>query len=300
MGLNLCKDATEHDCLHAVGKYEELEEDSSAEKMGNFQKPELQISQQCSYDIFVAENEHEKLSIDVLRTDETEMKPECNSMPPPTDDVKLSITVSPTSCSIAKERLNFKNRDSFHDASGGWRDIANIRSSYVMPDLEEIPEKLLPVDRRERHTVPLINLNDLKRSKEYSLWTTTSPSLFRDEIKNEWNEGWVTSEVEAIKRQMERMEKESISKLSPKKRIVPNDIRYIKAESQDLVVVAGDEYKEVDDVNDSSPNSSDLDFIAQKTAEQMTDSNDSASTKYSEHSSGECLETGNIVHVQQS
>jgi len=300
MGSHLCKDARRDDCLHEFGTYEELEEDSSAGQMGCFQKPELQISHQFSHDVFVGENEHEKFSIDVLRMDETEMKPECYSMSPPTDDAKLSIAVSTTSCSIAKEQLNLKNIDSFQveavDASDRWVDIVecditNIGRSYVMPDLEELPLKLLPVDSSERHTVPLINLNNLKRSKEWSLWATRSPSLFN-------------SEVEAIKKQMERLEKQSISKLSPNKLDVPNDTRYIKAEFQDFVAVGGDEYEEVDDKNtggsDSLPNCIGLDFIEQKTAEQMTDSSDSASTKYSEHSYGECLETANIERVQQS
>jgi len=298
--------------LHEVGTYEELEEDSSAEKMGYFPKPALQISQQCSHHVFVADNEHEKLSIDVLRADETEMKPECNSMPPPTDDVKLSIVVSSTSCSIAMEKLNVKNTDLFQvqadDALDGWGeigegDIVNIRSSYVMPDIE-LPEKLLAVDSRERHTVPKINLNDLKRSKEWPSLTTRSPSLFRVESKHKWNDGRVTSEVEAIKRQMDCLEQERISKSWPNEQAVRNDIRYSKAGSQDLVVVPEDEYEEVDDenagVSDSLPNSIDLDFIEQKTAEQMTNLSDSASTKYSEQSSDECLETVNIARLQQS
>jgi len=299
MGSHLCKDARRDDCLHEFGTYEELEEDSSAGQMGCFQKPELQISHQFSHDVFVGENEHEKFSIDVLRMDETEMKPECYSMPPATDDVKLSIAVSTTSCSIAKEQLNLKNIDLFQveagNASDRWvdivaGDIANIGRS-VMPDLEELPLKLLPEDSRERHTVPLTNLNNLKRSKEESLWAARSPSLFN-------------SEVEAIKKEMERLEKQSISKISPNKLGVPNDIRYIKAESEDLVAVAGDEYEEVDNkntgVSDSLPNCILLDFIEQKTAEQMTNPSDSASTKYSEHNCGQCLETGNIVRVQQS
>jgi len=313
MGLHLCKDTRGDDSLQEFGTYEELEEDSSAEKMGYFQKPELQISQQCSYDVFVAENWHEKLSIDVLRTDETEMKPECYSLPAPTDDEKLSIAVLTTSCSILKEQLNVKNIDLLQvevdDASDGWgdiveADIANIGRSYVMPDFKELPEKLLPIDSRERHTVPSMNLNDLKLSNGLSLGSKTSPSLFRDKSKNKWNDGRVTSEVEAIKRQIERLEKEKISKLSPNKLAMLNDVGYIEAESQDLAVAAGVEFEEVDEentgVSDSLPNSIDMDFIENKTAKQMTNSSESASTKYFEHSSGECLETGNIARVQKS
>jgi len=300
MGLRLCKDAREDDCLHEFGTYEELEEDSSAGKMGYFQMPELQISKQCSRNDFMAENEHEKLSIDVLRTDETEMKPECYSISPPTDDVKFSIAISTTSCSIAKEQRHSRNKDSFrvvaYDASDGWGegDIANMGRSYVMPDLEELPEKLLPVDDRERQTLPLIKLDDMKQATQ---WSKTMPSLFRDDSGYKWNDGRVTFEVEAIKRQMVRLEKS----LSPNTPVVPNDI---KAEFQDIPFFLGDVSEEVDDentgVSDSSPNSIDIDSIEKKTAEQMTNSSDSASTKYSEPNSGECLETGNIAYVQQS
>jgi len=309
MGLHLCKEASGEEFSDEVG-YEELEEDSSAEMMG-FQKAKLQISKQSLRFDVVAEKEHEKLSPD---GDETEMKPEPNSIPPPSNDVKLSITVATTNWSITKKRRITEIRDSFtvvaHELEGGWSDIIKSDSAegktYMMPDLDELPEKLLPPV--ERKTEPFINYKGLKPSKDRPALQSSSHSLFRAKEEREWSDGQVICEVAAIKREMQILEMERRSRcndeLSPNNLAVPNDMRNITGESQDLVVVSEIEYEEVDDENtgmsDSLANSIDLDYIEQKTAEQVANPRDSPSMKYSEQNSGECLETGNFVRVQQN
>jgi len=303
MGIHLCKECRQDD-FHAVGSYavgsyeveEKQEDDLPVEKKGYLRKPKLQISQHTLKDDVAAENKHEKESIEVLRADETEMKPECYSMPP-TDDLKLSVAISTTS--ISKEPRNEAD-----DALDGFVDISDIGPSYVMPHFEELPENLLPIDTRERHTIAAVgfNYNDFKKSKKGSLFTTTAPSLYRSQSREKWNYGRLADEAEAIKRQMKRLESERISRLSRKNLAVSNNMRYSRGESQDLIGTTGDEYEAVDDANtgvsDSSQNSSDIDTIEQRTLEQIANSSDSELIMIP--NTRESLLTGNIERVQQS
>jgi len=261
-----------------VGEYEELEDDSSAVKMDVLRKMKLHIAHQSLQDDDAAENkQHEKRRIEVLRSDETEMKPECIPAKKPLSEADDSL-------------------DAWGRSLGSG--ISDIGPSYVMPDnLEELPAKLLA----ERRTVPLTNpnSNDLKQSQDLS-----EPSLFRDRSKGKWDTMRIEDETDAMEREMKRLKNEErISKsqltrfrkddrLSPNNLAVPKCARDFTGDSQDLTDLTDVEYKEDDDehsgLSDNVPYTA-LDYMEQKSMEQIANSSDSSSIKHYERKCGERL-----------
>jgi len=330
MGVRLCKDCIvdleSENSFPKVGTYEELEDDPSAGNMV-VRKPKLQISQHSLREDVAAENKHGNGNIEIMPSDETEMKPE----PSPTDELKLSVEVSATDCNIIKEAQNEADNGLVLWDKIGESDIPDIGRSYVIPEsleLEKLPATLL---KEERQAVPVfsLNLNDLWHSKDWSSFDTSEPSLFRDQSERKWNEGRLTTELKAIKRHMEQiklmekeriLEKERISRnsvdqekadcrkgkdsmgiprgpseavpssegLSPNKLAVPKNVRNITSESEDLTDVTGDGYE---DVNDEKTGGSDSFPYSKYTIleKSMEEISDSASIKHPQHNSRECL-----------
>jgi len=293
MGMHLCKEVRGQDKPFLQDELEHESEDSSAEKMGFFQKSELQIMQRSLQDDVMAENEHETSSDDMDCVDETEMKPDRNSMSSAKDDKKLSIEVSTTNCRIANGPLAVKRQlDSFavqaDDLIGEWGDnlegdMADIGGSYVaMPDLDKLPDSLLRVGSKVRQwqTEPQLNLDDIKQAIERSSCPVATQSLYQARSMRQWDDGRLRSEVKAMKKQIKHLR---IATSSPKHSTLP---KCTKVETQDLVAVSGNEEYEVYDIH-----LGESDFIEVKTAEQIASSSDSSTTG--------SLETGNILHVQQ-